>query len=214
MKQLYLALACTGVLSLAGCANQPKPATPEAVVNPKAGGAEAAWQERQRVFAQMQQWQLKGRVGLQLREQSWSFGLDWAQRGNSQYEMQIKNPLTGGLMATVMETGSQVTLKASDGKSYQDTDAERLLAKQLKMNLPLKNLQYWARGIPSPTAPVDAVKLDAYGRPIHLQQAGWVIDYPSYDGSSAQALPSKVQLEKASEQLKAKLVAKEWKTRF
>lgn len=214
MKQAYLALLCAGMLSLVGCANQPKPANSGAVVNPKAGGAEAAWAERQRVFAQMQQWQLKGRVGLQLREQSWSFGLDWAQRGNQQYEMQIKNPLTGGLMATVVETGSQVTLKASDGKTYQDTDAERLLAKQLKMNLPLKNLQYWARGIPSPALAVDGVKLDAYGRPTRLQQAGWVIDYPSYDGSGADALPSKLQLEKASERIKAKVVAKEWKTRF
>lgn len=213
MKQSYLALACAGLLSLAGCANQAKPVT-QAGASPKPGGSAAAWAERQRVFAQMQQWQLKGRVGLQLRDQSWSFGLDWAQRGNSQYEMQIKNPLTGGLMATVMETGSQVTLKASDGKTYQDTDAERLLAKQLKMNLPLKNLQYWARGIPSPAVAVDNVKLDAYGRPTRLQQAGWVIDYPSYEGSGAQALPSKMQLEKASDHVKAKLVAKEWKTRF
>lgn len=214
MKRIYLALACAGVLSLAGCTNQPKPGTSGVVLNPKAGGAEAAWAERQRVFAQMQQWQLKGRVGLQLREQNWSFGLDWAQRGNSQYEMQIKNPLTGGLMATVMETGSQVTLKAADGKTYQDTDAERLLAKQLKMNLPLKNLQYWARGIPSPMAAVDDVKLDAAGRPTRLQQAGWVIDYPSYEGNDGGALPSKIQLEKASERIKAKVVAKEWKTRF
>lgn len=214
MKQTYLVLLCVAVLSLTACTNQPKPTTPGVVVNPKAGGAEATWAERQRSFAQMQQWQLKGRVGLQLREESWSFGLDWAQRGNSQYEMQINNPLTGGLMAKVLDTGSQVTLKAADGKTYQDTDAERLLARQLKLNLPLKNLQYWARGIPSPTAKVDEVKLDAAGRPTRLQQAGWVIDYPSYEGSGANALPSKIQLEKASDRVKAKLVAKEWKTSF
>lgn len=212
MQRIYSTLICAGILSLAGCTTQPKSTIPSAMAS--VGNAEAAWSERQRIFAQMQQWQLKGRVGLQLREQSWSFGLDWAQRGNSQYEMQIKNPLTGGLMATVVETGSQVTLKASDGKTYQDTDAERLLAKQLKMNLPLKNLQYWARGIPSPSVAVDDVKLDAQGRPTRLQQAGWVIDYPNYDGNDAQALPSKIQLEKASAQVKAKLVAKEWKTRF
>jgi outer membrane lipoprotein LolB len=213
MKQVYLALLCAGMLSLAGCTNQPKPNAPDSMVAPK-GGAEAAWAERQRTMAQMQQWELKGKVGLQLREQSWSFGLDWAQRSNSQYEMFIKNPLTGGLMATVLETGSQVTLKAADGKVYQDTDAERLLSKQLKMSLPLKNLQYWARGIPSPSSPIDDVKLDASGRPTRLQQAGWVVIYSGYDGSGANALPNKIQLEKASERVKAKLVAKEWKTRF
>lgn len=212
MKQVYLALLCTSALVLTACSSQPKPATSGSVM--KAANPEGAWAERQRVLAQMQQWQLKGRVGLQLREQSWSFGLDWAQRNSRQYEMQIQNPLTGGLMATVLETGSQVTLKAADGKVYQDTDAERLLARQLKMNLPLKNLQYWARGLPSPNVAVDAVKLDAAGRPTRLQQAGWVVDYASYEGNGTQALPSKIQLEKASERVKAKLVAKEWKTRF
>lgn len=212
MKQVYLALLCTSALVLTACSSQLKPATSGSVM--KAANPEAAWAERQRVLSQMQQWQLKGRVGLQLREQSWSFGLDWAQRNSRQYEMQIQNPLTGGLMATVLETGSQVTLKAADGKVYQDTDAERLLARQLKMNLPLKNLQYWARGLPSPNVAVDAVKLDAAGRPTRLQQAGWVVDYASYEGNGTQALPSKIQLEKASERVKAKLVAKEWKTRF
>ena len=43
MKQTYLVLLCTAVLSLTACTNQPKPTTPGAVVNPKAGGAEAAW---------------------------------------------------------------------------------------------------------------------------------------------------------------------------
>jgi outer membrane lipoprotein LolB len=38
--------------------------------------------------------------------------------------------------------------------------------------------------------------------------------YPSYEGGGANALPNKIQLEKASERVKAKLVAKEWKTRF
>ena len=214
MKKYSLtAVICLSLLGIQGCSTQPQIKNNE-MAGAKAGNKEAAWSERQRIFTQMQQWQLKGRVGLQLRDQNWSFGLDWAQRNADQYEMAIKNPLTGGVMANIVETGSQVTLKASDGKVYQDTDAERLLAKQLKMQLPLKNLQYWARGIPAPSSSVESVKLDAYGRPTLLQQAGWVIEYPSYEGNSTSSLPSKVQLEKSSEQVKAKLVAKEWKTRF
>ena len=199
-------------LSLFGCAthNQNMGSKPAATsANPQ-----AAWAQRQQTFARMQQWRLQGRVGLQLRNDSWSFGLDWMQKANNQYQMAINNPLTGSLMATVLQNGQNVTLKAADGKVYQDTDAERLLARQLRLNFPLKNMRYWARGIPSPDSPVEAVKLDAYGRPTRLQQAGWVIDYPAYKGNDANALPDKIQLEKASEQVKAKVVAKQWQTKF
>jgi len=207
-------LLCVLSLCAACTATSKAPSQDGNAVVSRAKNPEAAWAERQRVFAQMQRWQLNGRVGLQLRDQSWSFGLDWTQQGNNSYAMNINNPLTGGLMATVLDTGSQVTLKAADGKVYQDTDAERLLARQLKMSLPLKNLQYWARGVPSPGVEVDAVKLDAHGRPTQLQQAGWVIAYPAYQGEGSQALPDKILLEQAAERVKAKLVAKQWKTGY
>ncbi len=207
-----IALLCA--LSLFGCAANTKAPPGGTMTVATKGSPEATFAERQRIFQQMQQWRLNGRVGLQLREQSWSFGLNWLQRASGQYEMEINNPLTGSIMATILETGSQVTLKAADGKVYKDTDAERLLERQLKLKFPLNNMRYWARGIAVPGVPVDAVKLDAKGRPTRLQQAGWVVDYPAYQGADANALPEKVQLEKASERVKAKLVAKEWQTRF
>ncbi|MEZ5450787.1 MAG: hypothetical protein R3E89_18065 [Thiolinea sp.] len=43
------------------------------------------------------------------------------------------NPLTGAVMANIQETGSQVVLIAADGKRYQDTNAEKLLERQLRL---------------------------------------------------------------------------------
>nr|CAA6828964.1 MAG: Outer-membrane lipoprotein LolB [uncultured Thiotrichaceae bacterium] len=203
------------VLSIVGCTqNNMKPADtgqPKATVG---GSPEAVWQNRQRVFARMKEWSMNGRVGLQLRGQSWSFGMKWDEKVGGVTVMDITNPLTGAVMANIRETQSQVVLKAADGKSYRDTNAERLLERQLKLKFPLNDMRYWARGLPSPDKAVEAVKLDSRGRPQQLQQDGWVVEYTAYKDQGGNALPTKMRLEKASERAKAKVVAKQWKTRF
>nr|HPQ95152.1 lipoprotein insertase outer membrane protein LolB [Thiolinea sp.] len=175
---------------------------------------EQQWVRRQQRLAAMRQWTLDGRVGLSIRQQSWSFGMSWVQQGNGEYRMDINNPLTGALMAHIQQQGSQVTLKAADGRLYQDTDAERLLQRQLKLRFPLKNMRYWVRAVPEPGKAVTSVRLDALGRPEQLVQDGWVITYSAYKGNDTFALPGRVQLERAAEQVKARVVAREWKTSF
>ncbi|PID34152.1 MAG: outer membrane lipoprotein LolB [Thiotrichales bacterium] len=214
MRNWILLLCALGIV---GCTqNNIKPTTsgsgqPRATVK---ASPEAVWQNRQRVFAGMKEWSMNGRVGLQLRGRSWSFGLKWNEKTGRESLMDIVNPLTGAVMASIRETGSQVVLKAADGKSYRDTSAERLLQRQLKLKFPLGDMRYWARGLPAPGKPVDAIKLDPRGRPQQLSQDGWVVKYMAYKDQSGNALPTKMSLEKTSERARAKVVAKQWRTRF
>ena len=212
MKKWILLLS---VLSFWGCAqnNTNKTAAPTVSMS-KPANPEAAWQSRQQTFARMKEWKMDGRVGLQLRGQSWSFGMDWTQNANGRSEMDITNPLTGAVLANIQETGSRVVLKAADGKTYQDTNAERLLERQLNLKFPLNDMRYWARAVPTPDAPVDDLKLDPYGRPLQFSQAGWLVTYNGYEDNRSTALPRKITLEKASERAKAKVVTKKWQTRF
>ncbi|WP_020395945.1 lipoprotein insertase outer membrane protein LolB [Thiolinea disciformis] len=215
MKQGLVVLCVLAVMSAAGCTSNQSRSAPSSMPQASGLSPEAAWAKRQTQVASMAQWRLQGRVGLQIREQSWPFAIDWQQQQNGVYAMQINNPLTGALMAAIdASSDSSISLKASNGQTYRDTDAERLLSRQLKLNFPLNNLRYWVRGIPAPNSPVGRLQLDAYGRPTHMEQAGWVIDYPAYRGNSFDAMPEKIQLEKASEQVKAKVVAKQWQTRY
>ncbi len=200
------------LVTMFGCSTQ-KTLQPKTTAIKKVPTPEAYWQNRQQVFARMKSWSMDGRVGLQLRGQSWSFGMNWQQAGSASV-MDITHPLTGAVMANIRETGTQVTLKAADGKQYRDTDAERLLERQLKLKFPINDMRYWARGIPAPDSAVEALQLDRLGRPLKLQQKGWQVTYLSYKSDQAKALPAKISLEKAAERLKAKVVAKQWQTRF
>jgi outer membrane lipoprotein LolB len=127
--------------------------------------------------------------------------------------MNIKNPLTGSLMAYLKGTASDVTLQAN-GKTYRDADAERLLQSQMGVSLPLSGMKYWVRGIPSPDSPVEQVKLDNMGRPESLQQSGWLVEYTGWQGNGWNAMPDKINLSRAVENTKVKVIAKDWQTRY
>ncbi|MFN3786095.1 MAG: lipoprotein insertase outer membrane protein LolB, partial [Thiothrix sp.] len=106
-----------------------------------------------------------------------------------------------------------VTLQ-TNGKTYQDANAERLLQSQLGVSLPLDGMQYWVRGIPAPNTPINNVKLDPQGRPETLQQSGWQIEYNGWHGNGAQALPEKINLSRAPDNTNVKVIAKAWQTRY
>ena len=211
MKQRMLITACCLVM-LGGCATQTKaPAPAETLMKPVS--AQAAWQQRQADFARMMSWRLQGKVGLQFKDQSASFNLSWLQNGTDQYEMNIKNPLTGSIMAYLKGNRADVTLQAN-GKTYKDASAERLLQGQLGVSLPLEGMKYWVRGVPSPDSPVDQVKLDGLGRPEMLQQAGWLVEYTGWKGNDWKALPEKINLSRVPDNTKVKVIAKDWQTRY
>lgn len=199
------------LLMLGGCAAQtqsPDTDTPST----KPSDPQAAWKQRQANFARMTSWRIQGKVGMRFRDQSASFGISWLQNGADNYEMNIKNPLTGSILAYLQGNKSGVTLKAND-KTYQDANAERLLRSQLGISLPLDGMKYWVRGIPAPGSLVGNVKLDAQGRPESLQQSGWVIDYSDWQGNDWKALPNRINLTRMPD-TKVKVISKDWQTRY
>lgn len=212
MNKWILAVSFS-LLTLGGCASQNKSASQQSGSVATPSDPQVAWKQRQAMFARMTSWRMQGRVGVQFREESASFGISWLQQGNGQYEMNIKNPLTGSIVAYLKGSPSSVSLQAN-GKTYQDANAERLLQSQMGVSLPLEGMKYWVRGIPSPDSPVQQVKLDAQGRPQTLQQAGWVIEYTGWQGEDSNALPDKLNLTRAAENTKVKVLAQDWQTRY
>lgn len=211
MKQ-WMRVTALSLLMLGGCATQNQEAPPDTPTG-KPADPQAAWKQRQADFARMSAWRLQGRVGVQFNDQSASFGISWLQNGADSYEMNIKNPLTGAIMAYLQGDKSGVTLKANN-KTYQDANAERLLQGQLGVSLPVDGMKYWVRGVPSPASAVDNVKLDAQGRPETLQQSGWVVSYSDWQGDGWKALPNRITLDRAPQDTKVKVIAKDWQTRY
>lgn len=175
------------------------------------------WEKRQLLLTQKKVWSLQSKVGLQFNDENWSFGLLWAQKGLNQYVIEIKNPLTGGLVAKLSKKGKVVNLLSDDGKTYRDIDEERLLSRESGVNLPLKGMQYWVRGLTYPHDIVNKLELDGVGRPLVIHQAGWKINYASYldkasSSKQADAMPRKIIITRDEDQRKVtlKIIIKKW----
>ena len=203
-------------LLLGGCTSQQRSLKPVVKAKPKPAKTvstkEALWQKRQQQFARMASWNMDGKVAMRYKTDNWSFGVNWAQKGKNSV-INIKNPFTGATVALLTQNNKKVTLKASDGKTYQDTNAERLLKKQANIELPLEGLVYWARGTTAPQYPKGNVVLDAMGRPKQITQANWVIKYKRYKGNAYNSLPKKIILTRKKDAVYVNMVAKKWKTR-
>ena len=201
---------------LGGCTTQQSSVKPM-VDKPKStltvSGKEALWKKRQQQFSKMAAWTMNGKVAMRYKVDNWSFGVDWLQKGINYSVINIKNPFTGATVALLTQKNNKVTLKASDGKIYQDTNAERLLKKQARIELPLEGLIYWARGISAPQYPKAKVVLDALGRPKKMIQANWTIKYKSYKGNAYNSLPRKIILTRKKNAVYVNMVAKKWQTK-
>ncbi len=199
---------------LGGCTSQQSSVKPMVTEKPKStvtvSGKEVLWKKRQQQFSKMASWTMNGKVAMRYKVDNWSFGVDWLQKGSNHSVINIKNPFTGATVALLTQKNNKVTLQASDGKTYQDTNAERLLKKQAGIELPLEGLIYWARGISAPQYSKATVVLDAMGRPKKITQANWVIKYKSYKGNAYNSLPRKIILTRKKDAVYVNMVAKKW----
>jgi len=168
------------------------------------------WKKRQLIVAKKSVWNLTSKVALRYRADNWNFGLRWLQQSTNQYVMQIKNPVTGGLLAKLTRKNNRVTLLSDNGRVYNDSDEERLLKRQTGVKLPLKGMQHWMRGLSSPLYKVDKLVLDPKGRPLMLHQAGWKINYSKYVNNRYDAMPRKVVITRDKDNVYLKMIAKKW----
>ncbi len=179
---------------------------------PRPANKQTPWQRRQQVMTRMQSWTMGGRSALRFKGNAWTFGLTWVQRNKAQFRLQIRNPITGTVVAVLDQNPGKATL-TSRGKVSSGADAERLLQQQMGVKMPVNGMPYWIRGVMAPQYPVGQVVLDAKGRPKKIVQAGWVMEYFNYQSLSFDALPRKVNISRKQEQVNVRILAKQWKTR-
>ncbi|MCF6190944.1 MAG: lipoprotein insertase outer membrane protein LolB [Cocleimonas sp.] len=213
ISRIFLGLAVgVSLMTLNGCStigvNQTGKTKPSVSV-PK-NTKEGYWKQRQQLLGRDSTWNLNSKVALRYRAEHFTFGLNWAQKNAQQYVMLINNPVTGGVVAKLSRDKAGVSLLSDDGKTYRDTDEERLLKRQSGIELPLKGMQYWARGLTSPLYKTDKVVLDASGRPQSIYQAGWKIDYSRYASNKFNAMPGKVIITRSKDSVYLKMIAKRW----
>ncbi len=156
-------------------------------------------------IAEIQQFTLAGRIGVQAEGKGFSGGINW-QHHNANEDIALYSPL-GGQVASIQKSAGNVTLTDAKNNTITATDAETLTQKALGWKLPLSGLADWALGRSS-NSPVLSSTWDDLGHLATLKQDGWDIVYQNYSDQHGYLLPNKILLR--NDQVLLKLVIDQW----
>lgn len=188
------------MLILSGCSTLKRETTTTTTTVPK-----ATWANREAKLNSIKSWHISGKIAVQSSHDSGSASVDW-YKGVNQYNISLQGPLGAGAMKLWGKPG-HVTLQTSDGKSYQATSAEQLLAKQWGFNLPVSSMNFWIRGLPVPGVAANT-RFDQEGRIATIIQQGFRVDYQSYSYTNGIELPARMTL--VSSALRVKMIVYQW----
>ncbi len=162
------------------------------------------WEEHRQSVANLQDWGLHGRFGLQWADGQVQGRLQWRQTG-ADFELQLSGPFG---LNPVHVTGNLQTGQATldDGEETLQGEFGMIMQERLGFALPLTELVNLVRGIPVSDA--SEVMLDGKARALRILQEGWEINYRDYSCCEEPTLPGRVRF--AQETMRGVLVVREW----
>lgn len=164
-----------------------------------------AWQQHRQQLDSLAAWSFRGRLAIKQPGDSWSASLRWQQENDS-YDIRLSGAFGQGGARLFGHDGYAV-IETKDHAALTANSAEMLMQEQLGWHVPVRDLKHWLIGSPG-AGLSERQTLDAMGRLLEMEQAGWQIRYRSYTEVDGLALPRKLELENG--QLRARLVIDEW----
>ena len=195
-----IAVGCLALLS--GCASLTSHESISGQGNP------AQWQAHKTHTAQLDGWQINGKVGIRSPRESGSATLFWLQR-QDYFDIRLAGPMGRGAARLTGRPGA-VSLDAANQGQFKAESAEALLQQQLGWSLPVAHLFWWIRGLPAEDSK-SSLTLDSESRLAKLEQDDWQVEYLSYVQQNGYWLPERMKLHGAN--LDITLVIKDWQPR-
>lgn len=183
----WLAIFCAALL-LASCAGSS--------TRPAESVLQAAWVDHQAQLQAIQNWQLSGKILIDAPDETWNARVLWQQQGVG-YQMRFNAPLGQGAMLLEGQPG-RVSIRTSDNRVAQASTPEQLLREMVNINLPVRGLYFWIRGLASPHSPITQSRLNNSGYLESLQQAGWKITFDDYRLVNQVQIPHRIFLQNTS----------------
>ena len=172
---------------------------------PLTEGTDVSWQRHQQEVAQLQYWTIQGRLVVNNGSESWHMDISWQQQGDT-YVIKLIAPLGAG---QIQLRGDKHGVVLDDGETdplYAD-NADSLLYESTGLQIPVRGLRYWVRGLPDPGMSNGEVSLSS-GKLKQLQQGGWQLRFRRYQQVNNTSLPNKLFLRR--DDLDVRLVIDQW----
>jgi len=157
--------------------------------------------------SQINSWQINGRIAVKTESNNWTANVYWHQQ-DSVYQLRLNIPPGQGVVL-LEGNANEVIMHTSNNETFSAQDPDTLIADVLKVHIPISDLNFWIRGIPT-DEPVPAwYTFNEAGNLQSLRQNGWEIVYKQYINIQGIDLPKKIFLENAK--FRVKIAVSQWK---
>ena len=165
----------------------------------------ANWNQRLEQLSALTRWSASGKLAIRTEAQSESASLDWKQDGYNTHIL-LTGPL--GLGATAIDSDRNTLQVSRDGDTkIFDISSAAVSEATIGWDLPLQELPFWIRGLPSPKTPIEG-QVFQQNLLQQLKQQGWTITYENYALFDHFTLPTRVTIER--NETRARLIIRNW----
>lgn len=161
--------------------------------------------QRQSQLSHITSWAAQGNIAVKTMTKGWNASFNW-QQNQGNYSLALFGPL-GSNHVQLTGTPQQVILQSSRG-TKSATDPETLIEQELGWRIPISNLYYWLRGLPSPLSKARQ-SYDMNNHLVHLYQQGWHIIYLRYISVDGKDLPNRMLI--TGPKIEVRIVITQWK---
>ncbi|HBE91162.1 MAG TPA: outer membrane lipoprotein LolB [Gammaproteobacteria bacterium] len=170
-----------------------------------------AWQDRQERYSHLNNWHLKGRLGLRSKQESGAVTLIWNETPDHR-QLRLLGPVGHGLVK-LEETADGAVLQDSRNTRWQGATSQALIEQATGWNIPVQSLRWWVLGIVEPGRETD-YQLDDQSRLASLKQDGWQVSFSQYRYFGGYELPGSIVFQNSTEHpehsLRGKFLLKKW----
>jgi len=168
--------------------------------------ATGTWTQREAALRALDHWQLQGRVNARYHDEAHTPRIRWRQT-QQHYTIQLWGTLNAGATLIEGEPG-QVSLEQG-GETRTASRPEDLILQQLGYELPVSQLEYWIRGLPSPDE-AHRMQLGEFDQITSLEQAGWTLEYTDYRLFGDHTLPRRIDMRRNDEPISLIFIGLNW----
>lgn len=197
---LACSLAC---LMLASCATMKEQASEEQLKKEP-----VAWAKEQQKRQQIKYWEIRGRLGVQTKNNGGSMDIIWKQ-AEEDYSIRLIAPLGSGSYL-IQGNGDFAEVRFPDGEKKIVDNMDDIFASTLNVELPTTAIKDWIRGLPASALTVKSIRWNEQGLLHKIKQAGWNVEMTDYNGNKI-LLPHSIYLTRDDKpELDIRLVLRQW----
>ncbi|GJM13288.1 MAG: outer-membrane lipoprotein LolB [Pseudohongiella sp.] len=164
------------------------------------------WAQLRDQLLELDSWELRGRVNVRYDNESHTPRINWLQQ-DAEYNIRLWGTFNAG-NTLISGRPNFVTLENGD-ETLSASSPEELILQQLGYELPVSQLNYWIKGLPSPDSE-PRLSFNDLNQLTTIEQEDWTIMLSDMRQYGAISLPRRVELTRPRNDIRLRFIGLNW----